>query len=51
MLIAAYGWYMVIALVVVVVGWVKLKPYYFAWRKKQEEIQEERNFGELCGVL
>ena len=46
-LMAAYGWYVVLALVVVMVAWVKLKPYYYAWRKKRERIQEESNFGEL----
>ena len=33
------------ALLVMAVAWSKLKPYYYAWRKKQEEIQDERNFG------
>ncbi|KAL5499617.1 hypothetical protein EMCRGX_G011068 [Ephydatia muelleri] len=43
-LIASYGWYIVAALLVMMVVWSKLKPYYYAWKKKQEKIQDEINF-------
>jgi len=43
-LVSQYGWHILITVIILVVVWSRVKPYYYQWRKKQEELNDERNF-------
>lgn len=43
--LSAYGWYVVLAIVCVVIVWIKVGPVAREWWRKRKEREEELNFG------
>ena len=44
LLIANYGWYILLSVIVLFIVWANIKPSVQRWLKKREERLEEQNF-------
>ena len=44
LLIANYGWYILLGVIVLFIVWANIKPSVQRWLKKREERLEEQNF-------